>query len=83
MSSLPASAREFLKKEIDWDHDGVEEDLDYIARHLTDWEAKLVVPLRFTRHQVDILKETHSDPILLRYGLEFSSKVSTCWQELS
>ena len=80
MSSLPASAHEFLKKEIDWDHDGVEEDLDYIARYLTDWEAKLVVPLRFTRHQVDILKEKHkhSNPILLRYGLEFSSKVSAC-----
>ena len=70
VASLPTKAREFLQKEIDWDHGGVEKDLDYIARQLTDWETKLVIPLSFTPQEVDLLKEKHqhSDPILLRYG---------------
>ena len=70
VSSLPTEALEYLKNEIDWDHDGVEEDLDYIAQHLTDWEEKLVVPLHFKQDQLAILKEKHkNDPVLLRYGL--------------
>ena len=37
-----------LVKIIDWNNGGVEKDLIEIAKHLTEWEEKLVSPLGIT-----------------------------------
>ena len=37
-----------LEKIIDWNNGGVEKDLIEIAKHLTEWEEKLVSPLGIT-----------------------------------
>ena len=64
------AAHPFLKKEIDWDSDGVEKDLSIIADSMgNDWEVSLAISLELTRTEIsDIKKEYFQDyPCLLRY----------------
>ena len=38
MSTLPASALPHLDQQLDGDHEGVDQDLCEIAKHMLDWE---------------------------------------------
>lgn len=56
-----------LEKMLDWDNDGVKKDLYEIARHLTEWEVKLVAPLGLTPTEVsDIGVKYPREPELQR-----------------
>ncbi len=68
LSRLPVAAHPFLKKEIDWDNNGVDKDLNMIADSMgADWEVTLSVPLELTRTNIDDLKTkySHEHPCLL------------------
>ena len=67
MSSLPACVRPFLEQQLDWDHGGVDRDLNAIAEHILDWEEKLSTPLELTRTEIHDIKFLYSNqPVLLR-----------------
>ena len=57
MSSLPASARDHLNKELDWDRGGVDKDLIKIAHHMLDWEEQLSSHLGLTQVDIRDIKE--------------------------
>ena len=68
VSSLPACVHPLLEQQLDWDHKGVDRDLNTIADHMLDWEKKLSTPMKLTTieiHDVNV-KFLHSDPVLLR-----------------
>ena len=48
VSSLPASVHPHLRRQLDWDHKGVDRDLNEIALYMLDWEQKLSVHLELT-----------------------------------
>ena len=45
-----------LEKTLDYDNGGVEEDLIEIAKHLIEWEEKLVAPLGLTHTEKKDIK---------------------------
>ena len=59
VSSLPASARSYLDRELDWSHGGVEKDLSEIAEHMLGWDEKLSAHLELTHIDIHDIKETH------------------------
>ncbi len=68
------AAHPFLKKEIDWDNNGVDNDLNMIADSMgADWEVTLSVPLELLWTDISDLKTTysHEHPCLLRYDKVF------------
>ena len=58
-----------LDKELDWDNEGVDKDLNEIADEMIDWEEKrLDTLLELSRPQIHDIKHTNLDrPILQRY----------------
>ena len=69
MSGLPEAARGYLDEVLDWDHKGVDKDLNQIALYLTDWEENLSTGLEIPYHDIDALKDKYSQkPVLLRYA---------------
>ena len=68
LSSLPATALAYLEKQLDWDHEGVDQHLNEIADIMIDWEEKLSTFLGLTEVQIHDLKEKYSQkPVLQRY----------------
>ena len=67
MSSLPANVQPLLKKQLDWDNNGVDRDLIEIAHHMLHWEEKLCSHLRLTAVDVHDIKAKHpNNPELQR-----------------
>ena len=52
MSTLPASALPHLNQQLDGDHEGVDQDLCEIAKHMLDWEEELSIHLKLTAEDV-------------------------------
>ena len=59
VSTLPASARPFLEKELDWDHNGVNLDLNEIALHMIYWEENVSALLELTEVDLHDIREMH------------------------
>jgi hypothetical protein len=52
---------------LDWDHDGVDRDLNGIAHHMLDWEEKLCTHLGLTAVDTHDIKAKHpNNPELQR-----------------
>ena len=67
MSTLPASALPHLDQQLDGDHEGVDEDLCEIAKHMLDWEEKLSTHLKLTATNISDIKDMYSNkPALQR-----------------
>ena len=67
MSSLHATISPHLEKRIDWDHEGVDRDLNEIADHMLDWEEKLSAHLKLTAMDIHDIKAIHANnPVLQR-----------------
>ncbi len=60
-SSLPASARPHLELQLDWDHEGVDKDLNEIAYYMLHWEEKLSTHLGLTDIDIHDIKDTYRD----------------------
>ena len=56
---IPENKRSILKEKLDYDHEGVDEDLTMIAGTIVGWEVSLAVKLGFTHIDVDDIKETY------------------------
>ena len=66
-TALPASIRPHLEKLLDWDHDGIDTDLNEIAQHMLDWDEKLSSHLGLTAVDVHDIKAMHrNNPELQR-----------------
>ena len=62
VSSLPANARPYLKLQLDSDHNGVDKDLNKIARHMPhDWDGILSSHLGLTAMDIHDIKESHPE----------------------
>ena len=67
VSSLPISACPHLEHQLDWDHKGVDRDLNEIALHMLGWEEKLCAHLGLTAVDIYDIKAIHaSNPALQR-----------------
>ena len=66
MSSLPATAEEYLDKELDWDQGDVDRDLSEIATSMIEWEERLAPLLDLTDVEIHDVKKDRSEP-LIRY----------------
>ena len=55
-SSLPASALQYLERTLDWDHEGVDIDLNEVADHMLDWEERLSTLLGMTPIEIHDIK---------------------------
>jgi hypothetical protein len=56
-----------LDQQLDWDHEGVDRDLNKIAYHMLDWEEKLGTYLGLTVVEVHDIKAKHpNNPELQR-----------------
>lgn len=66
VATLPPAALEFLDKELDWDHHGVDRHLTEIAEQMIDWEEKLSALLGMTDVDIRDLKAEHPKRVLLR-----------------
>ena len=69
VSSLPSSARPYLVRELDWDHEGMDRDLNEISYYLVDWEVKLTTHLELTAIDIAHIKYVYQRPILQRSGM--------------
>ena len=61
MSSLSPCVHPLLERQLDWDHGGVDVDLNEIADHMLDWEERLSAHLELTRIDINDIKEIHSN----------------------
>ena len=53
--------RPFVDNKLDWDHDGVEKDLNAIAKKISNWEVQFAVNLELTRTEImNIKAEEHA-----------------------
>lgn len=70
ISSLPDKAQSYLDKQLDWDNEGVDKDLDEIAKQMIDWEEKLSTLLMMPDYEIYDIKEENKRkrPRLQRYG---------------
>ena len=67
VSSLPASVRPHLEQQLDWDHEGVDKDLNEIALVMLDWEETLTTHLKLTQVDIsDIMERYPHNPKLRR-----------------
>lgn len=67
MSGLPEAAQGYLDKVLDWDHNGEDKDLNYIALHLVYWEENLSTRLEIPYHKICALKDEYfQKPMLLK-----------------
>ena len=67
MCSLPAGSHHLLEQQVDYDHEGVDKDLDEIAQYMLDWEEKLLPHLSLTEVDRHDIKVIHSNsPVLQR-----------------
>lgn len=65
--SLPPLARAHLELQLDWGHEGVEEDLCVIAGLMLDWEEKLSTNLGLTVIDISDIKDMFPNkPVLQR-----------------
>ncbi len=60
MSTLPASVHPHLERQLDWDHEGVDRDLNEIADVMLDWEVRLSSHLGLTDVDIHDIKEIHN-----------------------
>ena len=65
MSSLSPFVHPLLEQQLDWDHGGVDVDLNEIAYHMLDWEDRLSAHLGLTRIDVKDIKKIylHQPPL--------------------
>ena len=70
VSQLPDNTRPYLSKQLDWEHGGVDKDLNEIADHfLLNWEEKISAHLGLTGTDIHDIKNMHQNkPILQRYS---------------
>ena len=67
VSSLPPPSRPHLEREIDYENDGVDKDLNEIAHHMIDWEEELSAHLELTQVDIHDIKAIYRDsPALQR-----------------
>ena len=67
LASCNLTSSPHLEKTLDWDNRGVEKDLIEIAKHLTEWEEKLVSPLGLTHTEKKDIKAKYArEPELQR-----------------
>ena len=59
LSSLPSTAHIHLGKELDWDNEGVDRDLNEIAYVMLEWEEKLSAPMKLTDIDIHDIKANH------------------------
>ena len=59
ISSLSPCVHPLLEKQLDWDHGGVDMDLNEIADHMLDWEDRLSAHLGLRRIDISDIKEIH------------------------
>ncbi len=59
MSTLPESVHPHLEMQLDWDHEGVDSDLNEIAHVMLDWEGRLSAHLGLTDVDIHDIKEIH------------------------
>ena len=59
LSSLSPHVHPFLEQQLDWDHGGVDVDLNEIADHMLDWEDRLSAHLGLTRTDIRDIKLIH------------------------
>ena len=59
MSSLSSCVHPLLEKLLDWDHGGVDVNLNEIADHMLDWEDRLSAHLGLTRIDVKDIKNIY------------------------
>ena len=81
VSQLPVNAHSYLSKQLDWEHGGVDKDLNEIANHLLHWEEKISVQLGLTGTDIYDIKNIHQNkPILQRYNYikSLQNIASTC-----
>ena len=57
MSTLPASVHPRLDQQLDGDHEGVDQDLCEIAKHMLDWDGELSTHLKLTTAEVQDIKD--------------------------
>ena len=50
---------QLLEQQLDWDHGGVDVDLNEIADHMLDWEERLSTHLGLTHIDISDIKEIH------------------------
>ena len=67
-STLPPHVIPYLKELLDWDHEGVEQDLREIAYHMIDWEGNLATLLELTDVDIHDIKYINN-PELQRYNI--------------
>lgn len=68
--SLPACARPHLEWQLDWGHDGVDQDLHQIAHYMIDWEEALIAHLQLTEVDRSDIKDTYPGKPLLQRCVE-------------
>ena len=66
MTYLPTSVHPHLKKQLDWDHEGVDIDLCEIAKKMQDWEQKISAHMNLTRIEINDIKIKYSNQPLLQ-----------------
>ena len=67
LASCNLNSSSHLEKILDWNNKGVEKDLIEIAKHLTEWEEKLVSPLGLTHTEKKDIKVKYArEPELQR-----------------
>ena len=59
MSSLSPRVHPLLEQQLDWDHGGVDIDLNEIADHMLDWEDRLSARLGLTNTAINDIIKTH------------------------
>ena len=59
LSFLSPYVHTFLEKQLDWDHGGVDVNLNEIADHMLDWEDRLSAHLGLTHIDISDIKKIH------------------------
>lgn len=65
ISSLPTNTLDTLDQQLDWDHKGVDKDLNEISNHMVNWE-ELSAHLGLTSTDAHDIKAIYSNPVLQR-----------------
>ena len=69
VQGLPES---LLKRQLDYDSNGVDHDLIAIAEHMINWEVDLVAPMKLTEIDVHDIRYHDHRPIMQRYISSYS-----------
>ena len=77
ISTLPLYAQCLLEKELDWDNEGVDKDLNEIADKMIHWEEKglhtLLELSHIEIHDIEVTYKYKDNPILKRYSAFYLS----------